>query len=151
VAPCRLRIRGLLLRTDLSKLLLSWRRYPHERYIACNGFPRRKMVRAFSPPRSAIHLRTGAGYVEYNIRVASGFVMCRPWGPKSHTAWKPSFACEVMHILFAGIFESTIVQADASRPREPILSTSDHALTVRRSFNVGLWPILLQKSKIERP
>jgi hypothetical protein len=43
-------------------------------------------------------------------------VIACPRGPKSHAAWKASFACDVTQILSAGIVERTMVQADAQRP-----------------------------------
>ena len=43
--------------------------------------------------------RTGLGYIEYSIWVASGLVTARPLAPKSQAAWKPSVACDVTQIL----------------------------------------------------
>ena len=65
--------------------------------ISC--LPRRKIICGFSPPRAAIQRRTGEGYIENSICVASGLVTERPWAPKSHAAWKPRLACDVTQIL----------------------------------------------------
>src|SRR5450759_245480 len=85
-------------------------------YMACNCLPRRKIICDFNPPRCAIQRRTGEGYIEYSICVASGLVTARPLAPKSHAAWNPRLACEVTQILSCGTAPSTMVQADAHRP-----------------------------------
>jgi hypothetical protein len=73
-------------------------------------------MRGDNPPRVDIQFRTGAGYIKYIVRVASGFVIWRPPGPRSQAAWKARFAFSVTQILFDGTFESTIVQAEAQSP-----------------------------------
>src|ERR1700679_1640691 len=81
-----------------------------------NCLPRRKIMFRVSLPRWAIQRRTGEGYIEYSIWVASGLVTARPLAPKSHAAWNPRLACDVTHILSCGTAPRTMVQADAHRP-----------------------------------
>ncbi len=82
--------------------------------ISC--LPRRKIICRFSPPRCAIQRRTGDGYIEYSILVASGLVTARPLAPKSHAAWNPRLALDVTQILSWGTAPRTMVQAEAHRP-----------------------------------
>src|ERR1700676_1797741 len=81
-----------------------------------NCLPRRKIMCGVNPPRCEIQRRTGDGYIEYSIWVASALVTARPFEPKSHAAWKPRLAFDVTQILSCGIAPSTMVQAEAQRP-----------------------------------
>jgi hypothetical protein len=52
-------------------------------YIARSALPRRRIMRGVKPPRSAIQLCTGIGYIEYSCWVASRLVMVRRSALKS--------------------------------------------------------------------
>src|SRR3982074_3950337 len=80
-----------------------------------NCLPRRKIMCGVKPPRCAIQRRTGDGYIEYSIWVASGLVIARPLAPKSHAAWNPRVAFDVTQILSCGTAPRTMVQAEAHR------------------------------------
>src|SRR3979411_1893712 len=81
-----------------------------------NCLPRRKSMRDVKPPRCEIQRRTGVGYIEYSIWVASALVTARPFEPKSHAAWKARLAFDVTQILSCATAPSTMVQAEAHRP-----------------------------------
>src|SRR5213594_4303230 len=68
-------------------------------------------MRWVRPPRAEIHFRTGGGYIEYSMWVASALVTARPLAPKSQAAWKPRLACEVTQIRSWGTAPSTMAQA----------------------------------------
>src|SRR4030081_3004259 len=113
-----------------------------------NCLPRRKIMCGVKPPRCAIQRRTGDGYIEYSIWVASGLVIARPLAPKSHAAWNPRLACDVTQILSWGTAPRKMAQAlifvDVSaNPPAAVLGYPDHGVTrphTRQQENRGEQP-----------